>query len=338
MRQHDGRLWSEFWHLICHRSEVADPRDFVRFDVAGEEVAAFHDGNEVVVFDNLCPHRGARIFDGNAGNARFSCRYHGWSFAKGKLFVARKEQFGHCGAEALTLPQMQTCWVGDFLFASPAPTRSIEEQLGADLETVAQISRSITSRDDFNSYSYDCDWQIAIENALEAYHVSAIHPNSLDKLKLADGRFTFEKANSTWRTEVRDETLGKRLGKISRFFDLEFQHPGYINIFLFPFTMLSSTFGYSYSIQHFLPMPQTDRSHFLSRLYRSRLREKVNPEMLAGFFDSTAEINRQVFAEDNAICARVPSRAWSPEPPRLYAESEERLLHFRQSYRAATGC
>ena len=337
MKSGNSILLKNFWHLICHRSEVAKARDFVRLDVAGEEVVAFHDGSDVIAFNNMCPHRGTRIFDGNSGNAPFRCRYHGWSFSNGKLFIGDKSQFAHCVSDEIQLQQFQTAWIGDFLFTSENPMLSLTEQLGEQYDVVEKISLSIDRREDLDSYQYNCEWQIALENALESYHVGVVHPNTLNNLKLAKGQDRFDGFNSSWLTEVGDIALSKRLAKMKRFFDIEYQHEGYVNILLFPFTMLSSTFGYSYSVQHFTPSLEIDRCHFVSRLFSAKVSATTKRELFASFFRSTAEINRQVFAEDNAICGRIPSRSWASSPPRLFADSERRILHFRQSYIKALG-
>lgn len=329
------RLWETYWHPICHRSEVANPRDFVRFDVAGEEVVAYHDGREVVVFDNLCPHRGARIFDGSTGNARFLCRYHGWSYANGKLFVGAKDNFDADALERLRLPTYAAEWVGDFLFASKSPAHSLSEQLAGLGDTLARVSRSCAGRADLNAYRYQADWRIAVENALEPYHVGAIHPDSLDTLQLGPGTNSYHGENSIWATEVGNDKMARKLGRLGSMFDLEFQHQGYWSIYLFPFSMISSTFGYSYSQQNFFPSAEPERCEFISRLYAGRLREGMNPAVLESFFESSAAMNRQVFEEDHDICKRVPLRSWSPQPPAISAKSEEKLVHFRASYRAA---
>jgi nitrite reductase/ring-hydroxylating ferredoxin subunit len=328
----DKELWKNYWHLLCHRSEVKNGRDFVRFDVAGEEVVAFHDGSETIAFNNLCPHRGARIFDGPSGNAPFVCRYHGWSYSKGKIFVADKEQFTHCDVSSLKLETLKTAWVGDFLFVSTNPIYNVETQLGSIAKIIGDISTDINERLDFNSYDYQCIWQLAVENALEPYHVNIVHPKTLNLLKLNHGRNEYYHINSIWFSELDNQKSAKRLERISKLFSLSFQHLGYMNIYLFPFSMISSTFGLSYSIQNFFPSQLDNRSHFTSRLYQSHLKPEVNPALLEGFFASTAEMNRQIFKEDMEICSRIPSRSWRPDALKIFANDEERIVHFRSTY------
>jgi phenylpropionate dioxygenase-like ring-hydroxylating dioxygenase large terminal subunit len=336
MPQGSLHLWQNYWHLLCHRSELGAPGDFVRLDVLGREVVAFHDGLDIVAFDNRCPHRGARIYDGTHGRQRFVCQYHGWSYSKGKLFVAGKQDFGHCPIDEAGLNTLQSEWLGDFLFVSEKPIMALRDQLGGVAALLEPISADLAARADFNAYTFEADWRIAVENALEPYHVAIIHPSTLHTLRLTPGRNEYFGLNSVWYSDVGDERVAKRLKSLTRYFDLAYQHEGYLSIFMFPFTMLSSTFGLSYSLQNFLPSPEHERSQFVSRLYTSRLAPTAKPAVLAPFFDSSAKLNRATFEEDHAICKRVPVDSWTPEPPRFWSSNEEKVVHFRQSYRTAS--
>jgi phenylpropionate dioxygenase-like ring-hydroxylating dioxygenase large terminal subunit len=330
-----ARLWAENWHLLAHRSELAESRNFVRFDIFGREVVLHHDGAAVVAFDNRCPHRGARIFEGDFGRERFLCRYHGWSYAKGRVFVADKAALAHCPLDQLTLNTLQLEWVGDFAFVAEAPTQSLDAQLAGLRPLIEAVSHGIGSRWDFNRYSYQADWRIALENALEPYHVGPIHPDTLNTLKLTPGKNRYFGRNSVWSSPLGDERMARRMKSLTRLFDLPHQFEGYESIYIFPFTMISSTYGFSQSIQHFLPDVTPERTHFTSRLFTGRLRSTVKPELVQSFMESSATMNRQVFEEDHEICKRVAGDTWSPEPPRFWAASEEKLLHFRRSYREA---
>lgn len=336
MNEADRFLWEGYWHLIGHRSEIENPRDFIRIQTVAGDVIAVNNGRNVQVFDNLCPHRGAQIFSEDFGNKPFICPYHGWSFSNGKVFVADKQQFEHCSNEDIKLNEYKISWVGDFLFFALAPIVDIDSQLGELKKDIEKISLSISYRHDFNAYMYDSIWQIAIENALEPYHVSAVHPQSLAKLKLSRGENRYYKTNSAWFTEVGDTRTASRLMRLSQLFELEYQHEGYLNIHLFPFSMISSTFGLSYSIQNFFPGATGASTNFFSRLYSSRLKKEKDKSIMTPFLDSTASLNRQVFEEDKMICAIVPASSWSSVAPKYYAShDEERIIHFRKMYREA---
>ncbi len=329
----DQVLWDTHWHLLAHRSELDAPSRFVRFEVAGEEVAAFHDGASVVVFDNRCPHRGTRIFDGSHGQQRWLCRYHAWSWAKGRMFIPARETFA-CDLSDVRLDTYRTEWLGDFLFVARRPTRTLREQLAGIADLLELIGGGIASRDDFNSYDYHCNWKIAVENALDQYHVAVIHQTTLNKLKMEPARDIYHGINNVSHAGVGDPRLARRLGSLRRFFDIELQSDGYIAIHLFPFTFLTTTFGYSYSLQQFHPSTDPDRTNFSSRFYPAKLSPKISAETMRTFFASSLEVNHAVFKEDAEICARCPTDSWSPAPPRYLSSGEEKIAHFRATVAA----
>lgn len=325
----DQYLVDRYWHPVAHRSELESTNDYVRFDIGDEEVVAFNDGAGVVVFDNLCPHRGTRIFEGDTGTQRFVCPYHGWSFARGKLFRGAARALDG-DAPVPGLSTWQHCWVGNLLFASKSPLQSIEEQLGATHERLISLSQAWSRRHDWNGYTFACDWKVAVENAQEPYHIGQIHPDTLSRLKLTSGRNEFAGDNSFWFAEVDDPSMKRGLDRIGKLFQLEFQHKGYMSLYLFPFSMISSTYGYSYSMQSFFPIGVANCANFASRLYTSRLAPGIKPAILEAFFDDTVRINRQVFEEDHAICRRLPVRAWKNGTDSLVT-GEEKVAAFRRS-------
>ena len=133
------------------------------------------------------------------------------------------------------------------------------------------------------------------------------------------------------RNLLHAEDLASNMERLRRLFDLKMQHPGYMSIYLFPFAMIGSTYGYSYAIQHFAPGRTNDECHFSSRMYSSRLREGANAGVLASFFDSSAQLNRQVFDEDHAICRRVSRKSLTPPFEPILATSEVKIRRFREA-------
>lgn len=328
----DEALLSQCWHLACHRSEVARRGDFVRFETAIGDIAVFHDGSDVVAFDNRCPHRGARFFAEAWGNAPATCPYHGWSYRSGRLFVGDIQRFSGCNVREADISRLETAWVGDFLFVGMAPQTGVAEQLAGLYGLVEAISHNVEERVDFSSYSYECYWPIAVENALEPYHISSIHRSTLGQLDLSDGSNEYHGHNSVWRAEVQDPRSCRALKSLGRFFDLDRQFEGYEFLYLFPFSMISSTYGFSYSVQNFFPVSR-DRTAFSSRLLVSKTRGEPAKRALTSFFASSAAMNRQVFDEDHAICKAVPTGSWSSAPLRFAADSEAKIQHFRTSCR-----
>jgi phenylpropionate dioxygenase-like ring-hydroxylating dioxygenase large terminal subunit len=327
------RLTRDWWHLVAHRSEVAQAGDWVRLDWPLGELVVFNDQGTVIAFDNLCPHRGARFFVENAGNGRIACPYHGWSFRGGELRIPLRQTFDPAEVAGAGLNSYRTAWCGDFLFVGVAPTRALEEQLAEAAEPLAAVSRQIARRADFNAFAWSSDWRVAVENALETYHVGGVHPDSLGRLGLIEERTEHPGEGSIYFGQVGEERVRKGLERMRRFFDIDHAYDGYWSIHLFPFAMISSTFGYSYSLQLFSPAREPGRTAFSSRLLTARVKPG-SEAALDSFFASTAQVNRQVFEEDHAICARVSPLYDLEKPGRYFASSEDRVRRLHATLQA----
>lgn len=329
----DQSLVRSHWHLVGHRCEMPAPGDFLRFETAAGDIVVFHDGAGLVAFDNRCPHRGALMYQDTHGNQPATCRYHGWTHSAGRLIVPQPERFAGCDIGSARLRQFATAWCGDFLFVGIEPLHTLDEQLQGTAEVLENISFNVARRRDFNHYRYECHWPLAVENALEPYHIGLVHPQTLATLALEDGQNVFHGVNSVWYAPVGNARMRKQLGMLKRFFMMDFGYEGYMSVYLFPFTMLSSTYGFSYSLQHFMPAVDGSTTAFSSRLLTAHVVDEQAEAVLRPFFESTAQVNRRVFDEDHQVCRRMPPDAWSPEPLRFSADNEAKIVHFRQSCR-----
>ncbi|MES2105937.1 MAG: Rieske 2Fe-2S domain-containing protein [Pseudomonadota bacterium] len=324
------QLRDEFWHLLCHRTELPDSGHFLKLNWLDQEVSLFNDGGEIVVFDNLCPHRGTRFFIESYGMGAISCPYHGWSYHTGAMHIPCREQYNETEIKNARLNFLRTEWCGDFLFVSITPAFTLEEQLGTEFDHLASISFNVSGRSDFDAYMYECDWRVAIENGLEPLHVPYIHSNTLGQLNLSDARNEYSHWNSTVYFSIEDTPTRKKMQLIKKLFKIDEQYEGYMSIYMFPFTMLSSTFGYSYSLQNFFPSAEKNRTFFFSRLLNGVAKNAAAANALQHFFESTAAMNRQVFKEDHELCKRINPEFYNANRPKYLAADEEKIIHFRK--------
>ncbi|WP_260466763.1 aromatic ring-hydroxylating oxygenase subunit alpha [Pandoraea apista] len=324
----ENRLSHQYWHLVGHRTELPVDNDFLLLNWADGEIVLFNDHGNIVAFDNLCPHRGTRFFVEDHGNHPAHCAYHGWRYDAGRIHIPEPQRFTPCDLAKAHLNEFRLEWCADFIFIGVAPIMTLSEQLRDTEQVLEEISFNIAGRFDFNRYAFECNWRVALENALEPYHIDMVHPNSLGTLRLGEGENTFHGLNSIWRAPVENSRIDKQLRAMSRLFNIDYQYEGYQSLYIFPYAMLSSTYGYSYSLQNFFPARDPARTHFVSRL----LTAPVVPERLATaqtFFESTAQINRKVFDEDHQICKRIPTQALQSHL--ILADNEAKVRHFRES-------
>ena len=325
-------LIRSYWHLVAHRSEVAEPGDFVRLSWAPGDLVLYNDDGEVIAFDNVCPHRGGRFFIEDRGNARAICPYHGWSIRAGEVRVTRREEFTACDLAKAVLTRFRTAWRGDFLFVGIEPAMTLDEQLGQFGGKLADISREMTAPRDLYKIDFQANWRVGVENALEAYHVNIIHRDTLAPMALSDGEDTYAGLNSAFHARIGNQRMARGLKGLRRFLDLRADFEGYCTYYVFPFAMLSSPFGYSYALQSFMPGDSPDRSWFYSRLYSSRAAEGAE-SFLDSLMVAMIKANRQIFDEDHEICRRVSPRYDLDNPDRIYAASEGRVRALAEGLR-----
>lgn len=327
-------LFNDYWHLVCHRNELKNDGDYINFKTPIGDVVIFNDAMEIMAFDNRCAHRGTNIYPSGFGNQKNTCKYHGWSYQNGKLIIPQVENFDACKIKSAKLNTYKLDWCGDFLFLGVKPKTELYDQLNGVSVYLENISFNISNRYDQNAYQFECNWAIALENALEPYHIDLIHPNTLSTLKLDAGVNSYHGVNSVWKANVTNLKIEKKLKRIENFFNIDYSYHGYLSIFIFPFAMISSTFGYSYSIQNFFPdIQETNKTNFMSRLLIPNLKNEDSQKILDPFFKSTAAVNKMVFEEDHAICKLIPTDTWC-DSPLLYASiSEDKINHFRDSCR-----
>jgi phenylpropionate dioxygenase-like ring-hydroxylating dioxygenase large terminal subunit len=326
------QLVKAYWHPLCLKSQVADDKDFVRFNVLDFEVVVFNDAGNLIAFDNRCPHRGTRFFTEDSGRQRILCPYHGWNYSAGQLRIPDAKSFVGCDIGKANLSFFKLAFCGDLVFFGIEPRATLIDQLGKDIyalieQTTTHLQRAV----DFNRYAFESDWPISLENALEPYHIPLVHRDTLATLKLGKGENVFFGENSIWYSPVENEKVARRLESLSKFFVPREAFSGYMSIFLYPFSMLSSTYGYSWSMQNFFPSTHADRTWFTSQLYPLSAASERYQEIVSTFMASTAQNNRAVFDEDHSICKRIPGDTWSWDAPRFHSSLEAKLLHFRAS-------
>lgn len=49
-------------------------------EVNGKEVALFNQNGNFIAIDNMCPHQGGSLADGELNDGMVACPWHGWRF------------------------------------------------------------------------------------------------------------------------------------------------------------------------------------------------------------------------------------------------------------------
>jgi phenylpropionate dioxygenase-like ring-hydroxylating dioxygenase large terminal subunit len=326
-----NNLIENFWHLGCHNYELATEGDYIKFQFLGRDVVLYNDGASIVAFDNICPHRGAKFFTENAGNSLAVCKYHGWTISKNLLIIPSPENYSFCPE---TYGKYKIDYCGSFVFFAINPQKMLIEQLTEPVfDYLEAVSFDSAYLADCNRYKYQSSAFVAVENALEPDHVPFIHRDTLYGLQLADCRNEFFGQNSVVKFNIGNLQVKKGLDRLSKIFNTGLQRfDGYLSLHIYPFSFISSTCGYSYSLQNFFPLSENE-SDFCSRLYFPDLIDEKKKDAASYLYESIAKVNRKVFSEDHEICRRINFQTWLKMFDGPLSISEEKLKNFRQNIR-----
>ena len=67
-----------YWHPLARIDEIIEQPK--QFKVLGELIVAYRDSENIIVFKDLCIHRGAALSGGTVQDGCITCPYHGWTF------------------------------------------------------------------------------------------------------------------------------------------------------------------------------------------------------------------------------------------------------------------
>ena len=177
------RLWRRVWQMACREEELAEIGDHVVYEIAGDSLLIVRSAaGEIRAFHNACLHRGRtlRDCDGRVGELR--CPFHGWTWAlDGSLKrIPAAWDFPHVEPERFRLPEARVGTWGGFVFVNLDPDCApLERHLGDLSSHFEPWPLELRYKEAHVAKRLPCNWKVAQEAFMEAYHVGATHPQLL---------------------------------------------------------------------------------------------------------------------------------------------------------------
>ncbi|MDB5664747.1 aromatic ring-hydroxylating dioxygenase subunit alpha [Cypionkella sp.] len=179
------KLFLTHWQIVGHVNDVAEPGNWVGFDLLGERAVIMRGQDGVVrAFHNLCRHRGARVVDGEKGHCKGAlvCPFHGWVYnLDGSLRgAAQPSSFGGLDRSQFGLKPIEMEIFHGFIFirffAGPQP--AVAEMLAPYAADFAGYRSEAALPLDMPHWSTELpvNWKSVRDVDNEGYHVPMAHP------------------------------------------------------------------------------------------------------------------------------------------------------------------
>lgn len=200
-QREQAEMFAHVWTCACVTTDVPQPGDYRVVQIGRFPMFVIRGADGTLhAYHNICRHRGTLILKGS-GNQHHGivCRYHAWTHElDGGLrgLPKRKELFPDLDTRGLGLHRGGLGVLGDLIFVNPDPHAETFESWLAGMETTRMWPHRVADLAEKRPVRYEIavNWKLFCENAMDGYHLSYLHdqtlkgPDSMDQDWDAVGR------------------------------------------------------------------------------------------------------------------------------------------------------
>lgn len=172
--------------VAAHVSELPNPGDFVKREIAGRSILVTRDAQgEVNAFLNICRHRGTQLVSDESGcKHRFTCPYHAWSYANtGELVSVPHMETGFPDLDKAqySLKSLQCEERFGFVWVIATPDVSFDfdayyAPIAAEAEGLDLANMAVAHEE---KKVHNSNWKILVEGGIESYHFKVAHRKTI---------------------------------------------------------------------------------------------------------------------------------------------------------------
>ncbi len=194
-------IFRKEWLCVGRLEQVENIGDFFTREVLGEPIVIVRGrDNQVRALSSICRHRYFTVAEGAGNVSRFTCRYHRWVYElDGQLRGApHMEDLNDVSGKRCRLPEFKLeTWLGFiFITLNEHPEPLLPKLAGAQAHWMSygienwRVSPWVDE-------VWPGNWKLAMETALEGYHVTGLHPGTIDKF-MPSSTSNFEATSDQW--------------------------------------------------------------------------------------------------------------------------------------------
>jgi len=175
------------WLCLGRADEVPEPGDYYTIEMLDEQLLVVRgDDRKLRVLSNVCRHRGMLVAQGNSaeqGRARqFVCPYHAWSYDRegGLKRAPMMDPALQLNRKTCRLPELNSeIWQGFLYVNIDGEAEPLAPRLTGLDEVLANYHSDEMHHVFVAEEVWDANWKCLVENFMEGYHLSMVHPQTL---------------------------------------------------------------------------------------------------------------------------------------------------------------
>jgi len=173
------RIFQRVPLILAASCELPGAGAYKTLDVAGIPVLLVRDRQGTAhALLNACTHRGAAVASGCGSAVRFTCPYHGWTFAPdgALLGVASPADFGAVDKAMLAMKRFPVTERAGLIWAilDPGSTHNPAAMLGGIDDLIAGFNLADWTMIESRTL-HGPNWKLAFDAHLEFYHIPVLH-------------------------------------------------------------------------------------------------------------------------------------------------------------------
>lgn len=292
--------------MLAFTAELPNPGDFKTMDAVGSPVLINRDKQgKVRAFLNVCAHRGAPVAEGTGNCARFTCKYHSWTYGTdGKLIgISEASTFGDVDKTRMGLRELPCEERAGMIFVCLTPNAPID--LDKHFRGILEDFEAL----DFADWTFlgnreieGANWKIALDGYLEGYHFQSLHPETIFP-RTPSNRMHFEGFGPNFRIGFPQHSIAAQLSDVPRAQWGERENYGYDFVRIFFPNVAIFVAPEITQIAQLFPGPTPDRNRtVLSYLRRTPIRDEGDREAVEASMNFFRDVT---YEEDYVIGLQI---------------------------------
>ena len=188
-------IFTNRWYALRPSKELKLKKP-IEVPVLGHNVVLWRNKDkQVIVQDNRCPHRGAKLSMGKIkdNSSCIECPYHGWKFDDtGVLKDIPAEEKSHL-VDKLCIKNYEVVESGGLIWFCPGTPSGLNPPVIQQMTHKEWIS--VTGQDVF-----DNDWVTTLENSIDVTHVNFVHSDFGDN---QNGKVSIDKITESKNQKIK---------------------------------------------------------------------------------------------------------------------------------------